>query len=251
MKLLFTGVLLLLYEFIEWLSRFSFQEILEFLSAGGLLCIILFSKRDKPAQKEMSVLFNKKTEYNDVYEKAHADYKFLQNSMPKIQDRELHHCLSAMQQTAGRLLAYLKNHPERIPAATRFVTYYQDRTASLVRQYLSMQEVGLRPELQQNLLQEMKDTFRGFLAAYETQLAKVTDAEIKDMEAEMKVARQVMEQDGIQPKETGYVPISEAETKKEGKSQENSTPLKYAGIALVAVLGAVGLYKMAGKKKEE
>ena len=251
-KLLIAGVLFLITVILELLSSFSVWEILGFLAAGCLLCAFSFSKGDnKPAQKKIAVVSSEKTEYNDVYEKANADYRFLQTSLPQIQDKELHYWLDSMQQVAGRLLAYLTKHPERIPAAMRFVTYYQDRTVSLVRQYLSMREVGLRPELQQNLLVEMRNTFRGFLAAYETQLAKVTEAEMKDMEAEMKVAQEVMEQEGIQPKTADYRPIAEAETKKEEKAQDTSTPLKYAGIALVALLGAVGIYKMTDKKKED
>lgn len=250
-KLVIIGVLLLLLAICKVLSVFSLQEVVGAIALGAIAYALL-SGEEKDQEKEKIILVSdKKTEYNDVYRKADEDYRFLQISLPAVRDEELHYLLQAMQQITKRLLGYLEKHPERITAAGRFVNYYQDRTASLVRQYLSMQEVGLREELQQTLLQEMKNTFRGFLAAYETQLAKVMECELLDMEAEMKVAQQVMDEEGIRAKDADYVRVSEKEEKEPAKGQEGNAPLKYAGIALGVLIGAVGLYKLTDKKKEE
>lgn len=252
-KLVIIGVLLLLLAICKVLSVFSLQEVVGAIALGAIAYALLSGEEKDQEKKKITIVSDKKTEYNDVCEKADADYRFLQMSLLAIQDKELHYLLQSMQQIAERLLGYLEKHPERIPVASRFVNYYQDRTASLVRQYLSMREAGLRAELQHSLVQNMKNTFRGFLSAYESQLGKVMESELLDMEAEMKVAQQVMDEEGIRAKDTVYLPIEdEKEEKKSKKEQEdNNTPLKYAGIALAALIGAVGIYKLTDKKKEE
>lgn len=252
-KLVIVGVLLLLLAICKILSVFSPQEIVGVAALGAIAYALLLEEKQGQKKTKITVVTNKKTEYNDIYEKANTDYGFLQMSLPAIRDKELYYLLQSMQQIAENMLVYLEKHPERLPVAARFVNYYQDRAASLVRQYLSMREAGLRAELQQSLLQEMKNTFRGFLSAYESHLAKVMESELLDMEAEMKVAQQVMDEEGIRAKDTVYLPIEdEKEEKKSKKEQEdNNTPLKYAGIALAALIGAVGIYKLTDKKKEE
>lgn len=249
---LFIIIALLLFAVIgEVLSTFSLKEIVGAAALGAIVYVFCLDDKKDKNSKTNSIASKEKTENNESFIKAWEDYSFLQATLPTIQDGELRFLLQNMQQIAERLLRYLTKYPERMSAASRFINYYQDRTASLIRQYISMKEVGLRRELQQSVLEEMKNTFRGFLSAYESQLAKVMESQILDMEAEMKVARQVMDEEGIQAKEAVYVPSAGKDEKKSVKEQSGNAPLKYAGIALAAIIGAVGIYKLTEKKKEE
>ena len=153
------------------------------------------------------------------------------------------------------MLTYLDSHPERMPAAMRFINYYQDRTAELMRQYVSLRETGLQTQEIEKLQRDMRTTFQGFAIAYEKQFAGVIGHEILDMDAEMKVARQVMQSDGIDCNklEAPIIPPENDDADKENK-KETGWNLKHAGIAIGAVaLGAVGLWKFFGgdNKKAE
>ena len=74
--------------------------------------------------------------------------------------------------------------------------------------------------------------------------------QLNDMEAELKIARQVLDGDGI---EKGERPQILDEEKTPAKSvEENSwlTP-KTVGAAALTILGAVGLYKLLGKQNDK
>ena len=102
---------------------------------------------------------------------------------------------------------------------------------------------------------EMIATFRGFIEAYNKQFDKVIDADIMDMDAEMKVARQIMSEDGIDcAARVDYEDIHKTlpeEVKKDLPKPETSKGvginLKFIGAAASIALAAFGIYKF-GKK---
>ena len=115
-----------------------------------------------------------------------------------------------------------------------------------MQQYVSLRETGLQTEELESLQRNMRTTFQGFAAAYEKQFANVIGSEILDMDAEMKVAKQLMQEDGIDcdQMEPSIALSEESESGKESNSG-NGWSLKQAGIAIGAVaLGAVGVWKI-------
>ena len=185
--------------------------------------------------------------------KARADYAMIQGNIGLLRDKTMAAQVERLQVIAGKMLTYLDSHPERIPAAMRFIDYYQDRTAALIRQYVSLRKTGLQTQEMENLQCNMRTTFQGFAVAYEKQFAEVIDHEILDMDAEMKVARQVMQGDGIDCNklEAPVIPPGNDDADKESK-KETGWNLKHAGIAIGAVaLGAVGLWKLFGGDNEK
>ena len=98
------------------------------------------------------------------------------------------------------------------------------------------------------LERDMKTTFQGFTVAYEKQFARVLEFDVLDMNSEMKVARQVMQGEGIDWEEMEKVQQAEqSEVPENSEKKGGGWNLKYAGMALgAAVLGAVGLYKVFG-----
>ena len=181
--------------------------------------------------------------------KARSDYAAIREGAEHIRDRGLAMQVEQLQSIAGKMLLYLSQHPQRIPAASRFIDYYQDRTASLIQQYLSLSQTGMHTEETDRLRQDMRKIFQGFVVAYEQEFSKVLNYEVMDMDAEMKVARQIMQGEGINCDE---LKITEPEPpQEEEKSKESFWNVKTAGLAVgAAVLGAVGLWKMFGEEKK-
>lgn len=191
--------------------------------------------------------------HHEALDKARADHAMIQGNIGQLRDKPMAAQVRRLQAIAGRMLTYLDSHPERIPAAMRFIDYYQDRTAELMRQYVSLRKTGLQTQEMRNLQRDMRTTFQGFTVAYEKQFAKVIDHEVLNMDAEMKVARQVMQDDGIDC--SGLeVPAMPPEDDAANKANEKETgwTLKHTGIAIGAVaLGAVGLWKILGGDNEK
>ena len=186
--------------------------------------------------------------YQEPLSKARADYATIQGNIGLLQDKTMAAQVERLQAIAGSMLDYLGSHPERIPAAIQFIDYYQDRTAALMQQYVSLRKTGLQTQEMENLQRNMRRTFQGFIVAYEKQFTKVIDHEVLNMDAEMKVARQVMRDDGIDCNglEAPAMP-PEDDAANKASEKETGWTLKHTGIAIGAVaLGAVGLWKIFG-----
>lgn len=184
--------------------------------------------------------------------KARDDYAAIQAAIGQISDSVMVAQLQHLQNTSRKILNYLNNHPDRIPVASKYIDYYQDRTASLVNQYLILRETGMQTEVMSKLHQDMLTTFQGFGVAYEQQFFRIIDAQLMDMDAEMKVARQVMQGEGIDCKEMEMEMQAqrkvEETAKEEQKKESNGWNWKQTGMVVGAfVLGAFGVYKVMDK----
>ena len=201
----------------------------------------------------------KHNEYPEMFAKATADYEYIASIIHNIKNEEIVSLTKELQQTATYIFDYLDDNPERMPIAKEFVNYYQDRTAQLLRQYSALKGTGANSEALAKLERDMIITFRGFTDAYDKQFDKVIDADIMDMDAEMKVARQIMSESGINCEEqVDYENIHKNlpdEVKKDLPKPEDAKNtginFKYVGLAAGAVLGVVvGAYKFFGNKKD-
>ena len=133
----------------------------------------------------------------ESYEKAVADHKAIETARRSIGDAELSRVLSEMQQMSGRMLRYLEKNPDRLPMASKFIDYYQDRAAHLANKYAELEETGVNTAD----VSEMKDRVKAALSdmqnAYAEQFAAVLNDRLIDMDAELKVLSQTMRDDGI------------------------------------------------------
>ena len=79
--------------------------------------------------------------------------------------------------------------------ARRFVDYYQDRAILLVQKYKELEQTGLdAAEVQQSKVQ-IKGLLNNFDEAYADQFSKVLNAQLMDLDAEMKVMKDNMAAD--------------------------------------------------------
>lgn len=195
----------------------------------------------------------------EMFGKATADYEYIASAIPNIKNEEIAELTEELHQIATNIFEYLNHNPERMPVAKEFVNYYQDRTAELLKQYSALRATGIRSEALAKLERDMITTFRGFVSAYEKQFAKVIDADILSMDAEMKVARQVMSEDGINCEaRVDYEDIHKTLPKevqetlpKPEQPKGKGINLKYIGAAASVVLGVFGAYKFFGNKSDK
>lgn len=135
---------------------------------------------------------------DELFNKAVDDFNALEKELKRVQDNELRKQLRKMQDIANNFLTYLQQHPERMSLARRFVDYYQDRALLLVRKYQELEKTGLEAQEVQQAKGEIKQLLDNFDEAYEDQFSKVLNAQLMDLDAEMKVMKQNMAADGIQ-----------------------------------------------------
>ena len=131
------------------------------------------------------------------FEKAIADFRYLQKTQGKLNDKEMNNHLNRMQRTAKNLILHLEKHPERIPSAYKFIDYYQDRAVKIVQQYQDLEETELSTEKIQDLKNRMKSTLASLDEAYAEQFEHVLNDQMLSVEAELKVMEQQLDAEGI------------------------------------------------------
>ena len=128
---------------------------------------------------------------------ARKDFESIRRSMGRIRDGQLRQQTEEMCRAAGNVLAYLEKHPEKIPAARRFIDYYQDTASALLAEDGELESAGLTEGQTQGLTENMKRAAAALTEAFQKQLGKMVENEVTDMEADVAVLEQVMRMEGL------------------------------------------------------
>ena len=71
-------------------------------------------------------------EMQALMEEAERDLKAIRSAAGRITDVRTHEDALALTETGARLYRYLREHPEKIPSANRFLTYYLDTVGRIL-----------------------------------------------------------------------------------------------------------------------
>ncbi|MBR5913500.1 MAG: 5-bromo-4-chloroindolyl phosphate hydrolysis family protein [Selenomonadaceae bacterium] len=163
-------------------------------------------KKNRTPHLDLEELEADRAEYlQENFEKALADFKYIEESRKKISDRELSSQIEKMQRVAGNLISNLEKHPERISLAYKFIDYYQDRAVKIIQQYQELEATGLSTDRVLDLKDKMKLMLSSLDAAYEEQFEHVLNDQIISADAELTVMEQQLDAEGIKrhPVEVG------------------------------------------------
>ena len=158
-------------------------------------------KKNRTPQLDLTELEAERAQYlQENFDKATADYNYLEEARENISDRELTAQLRRLQRTAKNLLNHLEKNPERIALAYKFIDYYQDRAVKIVKQYQELEETHLSTDKIQDLKQRMKQTLAALDEAYQDQFEHILNDQIISADAELKVMEQQLNAEGIKTK---------------------------------------------------
>lgn len=135
-------------------------------------------------------------------EKAVDGYNAIKNILEKIRDRELSMQLIKMQHTSRKMLEYLKEHPEKVSLANQFINYYQEKTLVLAQHFSNLESTGLNTPDVIAAKQNIRNTLNKFDDAYEVQFSRLISDNILNLNAEIAVAKQILQESGIENVET-------------------------------------------------
>lgn len=190
--------------------------------------------------------------------KAYEAHYQMECYLRTIKDKEIVELGGILHKKSELILSYLKSNQKSIPLARQFIDYYQDRTVFLLEQCSVLEKASVNnPEINK-VKEETKEILLNFIKAYDIQLSKMMGSHLMDMSAELTVARQIMEADGIEKLDTlnDYNTNKVHEQEATKSKQENNvlpnwvTPKTIGGAALT-VLGIVGLYKIFNTQKSD
>ena len=190
-------------------------------------------RKNRTPRLDLKELEEERAQYlQENFDKAIADYNYLETAQENISDRELSTQLKRLQRTAKNLLNHLEKNPARIALAYKFIDYYQDRAVKIVKQYQELEETHLSTDKIQDLKQRMKQTLAALDDAYQDQFEHVLNDQIISADAELTVMEQQLNAEGIKTKTIDVGAIDEygnvrIDTDLLDRPIENTTPRKF------------------------
>lgn len=181
------------------------DEILNYLIVILMTTGVIFGgkafwdwKKNRAPRLDLQELEEERAQYlQENFDKATADFNYLEEARRNLSDRELAAQLKQMQGTAKSLLNHLEKNPQRIGLAHKFIDYYQDRAVKIVKQYLELEETHLSTDRVQELKSRMKQTLAALDGAYQDQFEHVLNDQIISADAELTVMEQQLDAEGI------------------------------------------------------
>ena len=172
--------------------------------------------------------------YGALYEKAQQDYVAIEQAAAGLADEELRAELAGLQPISVRIMDYMGAHPEKIPLARKFVTYYQDRTAALVKEYLEFERTGLSTEQVEATKAKIRATLAAMDEAYTAEFEKLLSDKLLDVDAELKVMEQTLAADGIEdhaePEKAADGADADGTARADGSATDGSFAVDGAGM---------------------
>ena len=214
-----------------------------------IMITIVYNLCRKNSESEVKeTLYDEKIQ---ILNEGQISYKSIALSIKDIQDKELKKIASDLYNYGGKILAYLNDNPQSIPIARQFLNYYLNRTALILKQCVILEKTMLNSQDANDILDESKNTLYDFYRAYEKQFEKIMNMHLNEMGAELNVARQILNEDGVEKKARPvFIEMNEEKSIENSSSNKWLTP-KTVGTAAIAILSAVGIYKLLNNKKDE
>ena len=180
--------------------------MLVFAAVPGILRFVL---RDLPKKGQLAKLSKdtlaalpeaEREASATLYEKAQQDYLAIDTARKGLRDAAMSQELAELQPISVRIMDYMGAHPEKIPTARRFVTYYQDRTAALAKEFAELEATGVETPQVEATKTKIRQTLAAMDEAYTAEFEKLLSDKLLDVDAELKVMEQTLAADGIEDK---------------------------------------------------
>ena len=199
------SVILALALFLVLLLIFRWDLILCIaLAAAAYIALSLIFKPVKRIGKiEVDTLSNGEF-LNERLAEAGSDYNRMQRAVRQIQEQPLLRECQDLIGRAGSILKYLTDNPEKIPAARRYIDYYQETAANVLEHYAELKNTGLSTVETKKVLNSTRESILTLKAAFDLQFEKLMQNELMDMEADLNLLKQTLRSEGYkEPKKKG------------------------------------------------
>ena len=127
---------------------------------------------------------------------AGSDYRRMQKAAGRIQEEKLRKAAAELVETAGNILKYLTDNPEKIPSARRYIDYYQETVANVLENYVELQDSRIATSEAEKIFQNTGEAVATLKDAFQMQFGKLMQNELMDMEADLNLLKQTLRSEG-------------------------------------------------------
>lgn len=138
---------------------------------------------------------------NERLSEAGDDYNRMLKAVRQIYEQPLLNECRDLITRAGNILKYLTDNPEKIPAARRYIDYYQETAANVLEHYVELKNTGLSTVETEKILRSTRESISTLKAAFDLQFEKLMQNELIDMEADLKLLKNTLKSEGYREPE--------------------------------------------------
>lgn len=138
----------------------------------------------------------------------------INNDLP---DEEISDKLDSLEKVCQQIFAYVADHPDKLPAIRKFISYYLPTTLKLCEAYykLDRQDTGLESE--QKTMEEILSALDNIDLAFHNLLDDLMENEYMDLSADISVLQSMMAQEGLMD---DFPNMEDKEPQKQGKTSD-------------------------------
>lgn len=131
-------------------------------------------------------------------QEAGCDLRRMADAARRIQAPGLKQSAHELIAVAENILKYLTDNPEKIPSARRYIDYYQETAASVLENYVELQDARLLTDESEKIFQNTAEAVVTLKDAFQMQFQKLMQNELMDMEADLNLLKQTLRSEGYE-----------------------------------------------------
>ena len=190
------GLFLILFLALDW------NFLLSMILAAALYAALamLLQPEKKIGKIRISSLKNGEMLHEKLGE-AGEDYDRLCRAVDRMPDPSLRSAGQELERIAGNIRDYLVQNPKKIPAARRYIDYYQETAANILEHYVQLQDTQLSTVETRELAKKTSETVSVLKDAFALQFEKLMQNELMDMDADLNLLKQTLRAEGYEIKD--------------------------------------------------
>ena len=192
------SALLAFLLFFFFFTKLKFGLLLSMVLAVGAYIALTFLLKPSGRIGKVSVDTVKNGELLlERLEEGEKDYKRLEKAAAQIKEEELGRSCRELLDIAESILKYLKDNPEKIMAARRYMDYYQETAVHVLENYIELRETKLATREAEEIIGKTREAVETLKDAFQLQLQKLMENELMDMEADLNLLKQTFKSEGF------------------------------------------------------
>ncbi len=186
------GVFALLALGVRW--NFWFSALAGVGTYVGLFLLLT------PKPDRMAAYFTSRPDGGQMIalmQEAEGDLRALRHVAGQIADAPTRQKALDLTATGEKMYRYLRETPEKIPAAHQFLSYYLDTVGRILNQYVKFQNTGLATDEVVSFQHKVRALLPRLKKGFDEQWTQLMASERFDVEADMAVMSQLLHTEGL------------------------------------------------------
>lgn len=118
-------------------------------------------------------------------------------TIARIPEQDVRDKAAQLRATGENIISYLRDHPDRITLARRFINYHLPTTRNLLEKYVAFKRTNLKTEQIERIFSETSSALETLNKAFEAQFEQLMHNEMMDVETDLEVLETMLKTENI------------------------------------------------------